>query len=142
MVSSSQDQLSLIELAKLQLEESKVQSALLHKLASEQQATRELLAGLACQFEGFTNGGQPLKTIVPSPMLLSYLALIQGSIGQRLTKENPDIAELLKGCIVYAKNCLVELDAYQSISLQEGRDLLARELEFANDPWAKDADPN
>ena len=56
--------------------------------------------------------GLPHRSYVPDHFLAAYLALVGPSLGKRISEDNADPQEVLKGCIVIAKEMLSEVNAY------------------------------
>ena len=86
---------------------------------------------------GFTSGGVPSRSYTPDQMLTAYLALVGPALGNRISKENHEPAEVLKASIIIAKDLLEELNAYNQ-SPVAAQDTIEKALGNSVDPWQAD----
>jgi hypothetical protein len=131
------DNLSLFETNKMLLSEMKTSNALALQSLQQQDEIKTELQKLVYLVNGFTSGGTPHRSYVPDHFLAAYLALVGPSLGKRISEDNNDPQEVLKGCIVIAKEMLAEVNAYNQ-SNAPGQEAIENALQFAKDPWSED----
>ena len=105
--------------------------------AETRQQNEEVKAGLISLINllnGFTSGGANFHATQVDPFLMTYIAIAAPAISRRIEANVPEYQELLVQSLAASRVLLEEIDAYRS-SGQEGRELLANQLEFTDDPW-------
>lgn len=127
------DNLTLFEVARLQLAQQETTNRLLVQLIQSQSRTNELLNDLAYLVNGFTSGGASFSGYVIDPMTTAYLAIMGPAIAARLDKQNADLPELMKGTALLARTLLEELAAYRSE--RSAIDYVEEQAELITDPW-------
>ena len=134
---SLSENLSLFSVNKQLLAELKIQNGLLLQSVQQQDEIKTEISKLTYLLNAFTSGGTPHRSYVPDHFLAAYLALVGPSLGKRISEDNADPQEVLKGCIVIAKEMLSEVNAYHQ-SNAPGQEALENALQFSRDPWSED----
>ena len=66
----------------------------------------------------------------------AYVSVVGPVLAERLSQEEVDLEELMKGATLLARRLLEELSAYRSE--QEAKDILDEAMAHVNDPWDKE----
>ena len=136
MEQSLDEQLSLFQTNKLLLNEMKLMNQLLVKQVQLAEDNKLELQKLVYLLNAFTSNGMPIRSYLPDHLLTAYLHLAGPALGQRISDENHDPNEVLKGGIEVAKQMLDEINAYNA-SNAPGQAAIENALRTAHDPWAE-----
>lgn len=128
--------LTLFESSKHILAELKNTNILLRQMAIYQQQSLEQLLRMQEMLDGFTNGGASLNGYIPDAFVQAYVSVVGPVLAERLSQEEVDLEELMKGATLLARRLLEELSAYRSE--QEAKDILDEAMAHVNDPWDKE----
>ena len=131
---SLSENLSLFSVNKQLLAEMKIQNGLLLQSVQQQDEIKTEIQKLVYLLNAFSSGGTPVRSYLPDHFLSAYLALVGPSLGKRISDDNADPAEVLKGCIVIAREMLAEINAYNESSAP-GQEAVKNALQFSADPW-------
>ena len=132
--SSLQDNLSLFQMNKQLLAESKITNQLLLQQCQQQDEIKTELQKLTYLLNAYTSGGTPQRSYVPDHMLVAYLSIVGPALGNRISREENDPAEILKAAIIIARDLLSELNDYNN-SPAAGQQAIENALRTARDPW-------
>ena len=128
------ENLSLFQVNKALLAEMKTLNAQTLQGLQQQDEIKTELNKLVYLLNAFSSGGTPVRSYLPDHFLSAYLALVGPSLGKRISDDNADPAEVLKGCIVIAREMLAEINAYNESSAP-GQEAVKNALQFSQDPW-------
>lgn len=128
--------LTLFESSKHILAELKNTNIQLQQMVIYQQQSLEQLLRMQEMLDGFTNGGASLNGYIPDAFVQAYVSVVGPVLAQRLSQEEVDLEELMKGATLLARRLLEELSAYRSE--QEAKDILDEVMAHVNDPWDKE----
>lgn len=128
--------LTLFESSKHILAELKNTNILLRQMVIYQQQSLEQLLRMQEMLDGFTNGGASLNGYIPDAFVQAYVSVVGPVLAERLSQEEVDLEELMKGATLLARRLLEELSAYRSE--QEAKDILDEAMAHVNDPWDKE----
>lgn len=128
--------LTLFESSKLILAELKNTNIQLRQMVVYQQQSLEQLLRIQEMLDGFTNGGASLNGYIPDAFVQAYVSVVGPVLAKRLSQEEVDLEELMKGATLLARRLLEELSAYRSE--QEAKDILDEAMAHVNDPWDKE----
>ena len=134
---SMEENLSLFEVNKRLLAELKIMNDLALKNLNVQDEIKTELMKLVYLINGFTSGGRPHLSYSPDQFLTAYLALVGPALGNRISQDNNDPAEVLKAGIIIARDMLQELNDYNS-STASGQEAIKKALQFSHDPWQEE----
>ena len=134
---SLSENLSLFSVNKQLLAELKIQNGLLLQSVQQQDEIKTEISKLTYLLNAYTSGGTPERSYSVDHFLAAYLALVGPSLGERISKDQSDPQEVLKGCIVIAKEMLNEVNAYHA-SNAPGQEAIENALQFSRDPWSED----
>ena len=132
-----EENLSLFEVNKRLLAELKIMNDLSVKNLNVQDEIKTELMKLVYLLNGFTSGGRPHLSYSPDQFLTAYLALVGPALGNRISQDNNDPAEVLKAGIIIARDMLQELNDYNS-STASGQEAIKKALQFSHDPWQEE----
>ena len=132
-----EENLSLFEVNKRLLAELKIMNDLSVKNLNVQDEIKTELMKLVYLINGFTSGGRPHLSYSPDQFLTAYLALVGPALGNRISQDNNDPAEVLKAGIIIARDMLQELNDYNS-STASGQEAIKKALQFSHDPWQEE----
>lgn len=132
-----EENLSLFEVNKRLLAELKLMNDLSVKNLNVQDEIKTELMKLVYLINGFTSGGRPHLSYSPDQFLTAYLALVGPALGNRISQDNNDPAEVLKAGIIIARDMLQELNDYNS-STASGQEAIKKALQFSHDPWQEE----
>ena len=140
MTDSLQENLSLFEVNKQLLAELRVTANQQLQMLQQNDAILAELQKLTYLVNGYTSGGAPARAYQPDQFLVAYLALVGPALGNRISKENHEPAEVLKASILIARDLLEELNAYkQSPVAMQGS--IESALANTQDPWDQAEEP-
>ena len=122
--------LTLFESSKHILAELKNTNILLRQMAIYQQQSLEQLLRMQEMLDGFTNGGASLNGYIPDAFVQAYVSVVGPVLAERLSQEEVDLEELMKGATLLARRLLEELSAYRSE--QEAKDILDEAMAHVN----------
>ena len=132
-----EENLSLFEVNKRLLAELKIMNDISVKNLNVQDEIKTELMKLVYLLNGFTSGGRPHLSYSPDQFLTAYLALVGPALGNRISQDNNDPAEVLKAGIIIARDMLQELNDYNS-STASGQEAIKKALQFSHDPWQEE----
>jgi len=131
---SGSENLTLLETSRLMLQELGRLNSMLSVLLQHQQQQGAQLADLLYLVNGFTSGGASFSGYIADPMTQAYLAVIGPLLATKLSPQEQELPEIMKGATLLAKQLIEELAAYRS---ERGAlDYLEDQTELINDPWA------
>lgn len=128
--------LTLFESSKHILAELKNTNIQLRQMVIYQQQSLEQLLRIHEMLDGFTNSGASLNGYIPDAFVQAYVSVVGPVLAKRLSQEEVDLEELMKGATLLARRLLEELSAYRSE--QEAKDILDEAMAHVNDPWDKE----
>lgn len=134
---SLSENLSLFEVNKQLLAELKISNNLRLQGVQQLDEIKTEIQKLVYLLNAYTSGGTPERSYSVDHFLAAYLALVGPSLGKRISEDNADPQEVLKGCIVIAKEMLSEVNAYNQ-SNAPGQEALKNALQFSKDPWGEE----
>jgi hypothetical protein len=138
------EQLTLFQISQLLLAELRSTNQLLRQSLRQQASSEARLTDLQELVNGFTSGGASFNAYLIDPLTQAYLAILGPLLAERLSAEQPELSEVMKGATLLARQLVDELAAYRS--QRSSYDYLEEQTELLNDPWnrsdAPDADPD
>lgn len=133
------DNLTMFEVSKLIHTELQTTNRLLIQSLQGQKTLSDLVRDLVYLLNGFTSGGASYSGYVIDPMTTAYLAIIGPAVASKLSEQQADLPELMKGSTLLARQLLEELAAYRSE--RSAIDYVEDQAELLNDPWQQRAEP-